>query len=291
MANRKFRMGIPALALIFVMIIAGCDDGDSGSNDPIDVDMTLPAIQDVAPFEGEFVSSEDEAKPMIAASVTALELLSGAGDLIPTDIPVALQSSRSLQTVPLVEPPIIYDNEELADGVYVTGFANGQLTSYFADDDFPLLHKGDRMEVSAREKMAITLDNAEQDSYIFNGKYIFDDDFYSMIQTTSHTSTPELPGLNIVPVVELTLKIYIANSYALSVSKEGKGIKFVMKMNSDLDIEQTIDDISEVNIEDIMSNSIKTTIDIYDNDNVKCFNRTFNNLYDLYEYLGVDLEL
>jgi len=287
MTNKKFWLGMLAMVLAFGVLVIGCDK-DGGVGDPIDVDLSLPAVQSLPEFTGTFVSTETEAQDLIADAVETLADLSGF--LSPSaNVAPSPSMSRSVYSEPFQE---VINRQEIATGVYLTGFVDGYYKESFANDESPYTNRGDYDEVSYRIKMALDFVNAQQDGYTFNGKYTCDENGYQKAVAISHNPYTET----------ITLRQNIASGYSLSVSKGGKGLKFVMSWKGNINLTFNYsfnwngydwygyNPFEGKKIEDIIEN-FSFTVDVYDKDNVKQeeFSKTFTTVQDANEYLGTDI--
>jgi hypothetical protein len=145
---------------------------------------------------------------------------------------------------------------------------------------------GDYTEISLRAKLAANFNNyaPTYSDYSYSGKYTID---YSSYSQMKYTSIP--PNLEML----LTLRTNAANGFAMSVSKSGKGLKFVM--NVETKINATLSS-SLSNIDDLLrdptygDNSYKLTIDVYDNNNVKKdeYCKVFTTYSEVINYFGFD---
>jgi hypothetical protein len=286
MAKKQLWWGVLALALTFGITVVGCDNGskDSGSSDPIKVDLKLPAIQDVAPFTGEFVSTEEEAKDLIGDAVDALGEIADlfGGDDYDKSIRFAPRSmAREVWSDSIDE---IVDHETIAPGVTATGFIKGKYKMSIKNEE--TMSAGDYYEYEHRIKLGIDLAEAKDryNSFTFNGKYIFDEEAY---EKDSIISLNPNKG-------KLTIKWNATNGYALSVSKGGKGLKFVMqekvKINKTIDVTDDNDGWDDL-YNDVFSKdgSYVFTIEVYDNANNKTYSQEFKDPDSVYDYLGTTI--
>ncbi|MDR1315865.1 MAG: hypothetical protein LBK13_03230 [Spirochaetales bacterium] len=273
--------GMLALALAFGLVFTGCpnDSGGGGNDDPIPVNLSLPRIEDVADFTGTFVSSETEADDLVKTASTEIAgILDGVQN---NAYSVSRSISRSTYSEPYEE---IYDHDKtVLQGAEVTGFIQGKDTMSAADDDNPGETVGDYMETSLRIKLAIDFGNITQHNSTIKGKYTFDEDMYYKARLTSVTP----------PKGDLTISYDVSNGYAVSISKNGKGLKFVMTLDGKVNRKTIeIDDVESFGLENIggLFNTYKLTLDIYDNDNVKNedFSKTFNSYAEAAAYLGIN---
>jgi hypothetical protein len=288
MANKKMWMAMLAIALVFGMTVVGCnnDSSEDGDKDPIKVNMSLPNIKDVESFTGTFVDSANDAQDLIQDALDALTEFQMSGE---EDSRLNIRSApRSMSRKTYTEP---YD--EIIDytegGVTAKGFITGYEKMSAKNDNNPGGSVGDYQEISARAKMAVTFNDVQQDSLTYNGKYTYDESIFLQAKVTS--LNPDKGSI--------VFKFNAANGYALSVSKGGKGLKFVMKLNaahkvdrkniSVNDYEDPFDDLIDENNFD----TFKLTIDVYDNNNVKKneFSKTFNNFDDANDYLDLNIGL
>ncbi|MDR2716583.1 MAG: hypothetical protein LBB89_00760 [Treponema sp.] len=282
MTKKKWWLGIPALVLVLGMTVVGCSDGSSGGgdSDPIKVNMSLPNIKDVKNFEGAFVSDETEAKELIKSAIEAMESLDGIS-ISPSVLPASRSMSRSTYTEPYEE---IFKNEKLANGVYLTGFIKGYARMHAANDNGGE-SVGDYMEISAQIKAAIDFDDATQSDFTYNGKYVYDESVYTKAKVTSINPSKG----------NAVFKFTAKDGYALSVSKNGKGLKFVMKLDASLNFNSnmSLDEFDNGDYLDDLDDKfvIKLTIDVYDNNNVKKpeFCKKFDNFEDANDYLDINI--
>jgi hypothetical protein len=288
--KKRFLMGVLAFALIFTMALAGCaeagDDngeenpGEGGvaappGNDPITVDLSVPAVEDLPAFEGAFVASEAEADEILRR-VLDYEIPS-VWDLTWSKYPDVFDSSSG---------EVIFENDTFPEypGAVATGFFQFDFKTNIADefleefyeDDMSSLKIGDYYEEYYYEKLAVKLDSYEVYSMFVTGQssamgYVFD----------------RLDMISDNPILEkYTYKDKGTAKYSLSVSANGKGLKFVMTENSVDDNEGVLNEEGDFFEETYKDNgSFKVTIDIYDNDNVKQYSKVFTDEDDWEEYL------
>jgi len=271
--ERFFLMGMLAIALAFGMAVVGCGDGDSdgGGSDPVNVNLSLPSVQKLDSFSGTFVSDKNEALEMVQESIEALDEFTsiiGSG----SESRSAYRSTgRSVQNEPI---EYIIKNEQIAEGVVANGFMTGNYRTSIKNDNGPIT-VGDYYEMSARIKLAVDFTDIQNDGFTFNGKYVYDEDIYEkMLQKTNSSQ-------------QLTFRLNAANGYALSVSKNGKGLKFVMQLTASINGSWNQSDYSDDDYPDILEKAkIKLTIDVYDNNNKKQHTQVFNDLESASKYLG-----
>jgi hypothetical protein len=286
--KRFFIVGLPAvlralgLVVAASLMLAGCGDdddgGDGGASDPISVDLSLPSIQDVPAFTGTFVVSEEESKDLVIAA------FGGIGGVSPSSSQGSTNNSvQSLSRSVQEENPLeIYDrNTTIIPGAEVTGFIQGRQVQSLADDNNPGESVGDSMETSLRVKLAVDFQNVvTQDNFAIKGKYTVDEDLYMKVQVTSVSPSEG----------DLTMRYAVSDGYAISISKDGKGLKFVMRLQGNLNKnikgdESAFDEFDTGNSFDTYSLSLE----VYDNDNVKndAFSQTFASYGEAAAYLGI----
>jgi len=272
MANKKIWLGMLVLVLTFGMTAIGC--GGGGADDPIKVDLKLPAIQSVPSFEGNFVSNENEAKDLIGDAIDALADLSDlsfSASMV-AQIASPRSISRKVQTEPFQE---VYERKKIADGAYLTGFEDGYWKESVAKENS--FSAGDYMESSMRAKVALEFENYKKAGCTFNGKYFYDEDMFFKEEIVS--LSPEK--------IKATIRLNANNGYSLSVSKNGKGLKFVIELKAK--VNKTLTDADE---EDLFENfydlfdTFNITIDVYDNANVKTYSKSFKTFEDAEDYIG-----
>jgi hypothetical protein len=266
------------MALVFGLVFTACSTGSGGGGDgdPVSVDLSLPNIRDVADFEGDFVSNDTEAKELVQ---TAFEEIGG---IVPTDgMNYSVGSiARSAYSDPFEE---IFDHDTtVLPGAVVTGFVQGNERGSVADDDNPGESVGDYMEMSLRIKLAIDFKNVEQGDCTVKGKYTVDENAYLKGQITSINP----------PKGDLTIRYDVSDGYAISISKGGKGLKFVMKLQGKINKETKGEDASILDNLDIGNSfdTYKLSLEVYDNDNVKneAYSKTFTSYADAIDYLGIE---
>ncbi|MDR1399686.1 MAG: hypothetical protein LBJ41_07180 [Treponema sp.] len=287
MAKKMFLLKMVVMILTFGMVVVGCDTESSSSgssNDPIQVNLNLPAIQEVAAFEGTFVSSETEAGPMVGDAMNAISGVMGGVTSSSSSVMYSLNATtpmsigRSVQEQPFSE---VYDhNTKLFPGGEVTGFVEGYQKMSAANDNNPGGSVGDYQEMSIRAKFQVDIKNVIQSNITLKGKYIFDENVYLKMQITSVSPSKG----------SIAVKMDVTDGYALSVSKGGKGLKFVMNLSSKGD--KTFSDISanNVNLSSYLTQALDTynlTIVIYDNNNDEKWRKTFTTYAEAAAYLGI----
>jgi hypothetical protein len=265
MKKRMFLTGILAMVLVFGLVLVGCDDGASSEEDtdPIAVDLSLPAIKDVPNFSGTFVSSQTEAETMVKDSFVGITgLLSGLTDVSSSSRSV----HKSVQTEPISE---IYDHDRtIVKGAEVTGYIQGNYTWSVADDDKPGQNNGDYQEISIKIKLAIDFDEVSANGFTIYGKYGFNEESYQKAQMQS----PE--------EILVTMRQKLADGHIFSVSKNGKGLKFMIHLTASANYTGSVDD-------DMLDfDNYSFTIDIYDNNNEKKYSKSFDNPTDANAFLG-----
>lgn len=287
--------GILALVLVFGLTVVGCsnDSTGGGDDDPVNVNLSLPAIKNVAAFDGDFVENENEALELIQDAMEALAeftdimsegegaprpSISRSGSKLSISPPPSRSGSRSTVNYPYDEK---IDHYKITDGVVATGFVTGYYKESIKNDyDISV---GDFIEESMRIKLAIDFDDIAQNGYTFDGKYIYDESLFMKGVVTA-----------VSPAVKekLTMRLNAKNGYALSVSKGGKGLKFIMSLTASFD--ETWTSTTEDMLDDgdlLDSLKIKLTIDIYDNSNTKQHSKIFTDLESASAYLGDSISL
>jgi len=285
MRQKSIFFVVLACLLAFGLTAIGCSSGSGGGGgDLIKVDLSLPPIQEVASFAGKFVATEKEAQTLISDALDALDNLGGLpGDSKSINYSMSLKSSsmsRSAYNEPYEE---IFDNQRIAQGAFVTGFVKGYEKGYAKDDNNPGGTVGDYEEISMKVKAAVTFTNATGSGYkgcTFNGKYTYDENMYLKAQVTS--LNPDKGKVN--------LDFNAANGYALSVSKDGKGLKFVMKLQAKAKLknQEVLADDFDIDTFDVF----KLTIEVYNNNTATpTYSQTFNNFEDANKYLDLNIGL
>jgi hypothetical protein len=274
MVKRRVFMGMFCLALAFGFLAAACDNGnDNSPADPILVDLSLPLVRDIAPFAGTFVSGENEAKELVAFALEEISALPKPASLIGAvrAVPGTARSavSDSYET--------IYDhNESVFPGAETTGFIQGKNTSFAADDKNYNRTVGDYYEMSTRIKMEVDFKDTIKHGIDIKGKYTVNNTRYSKMQVASLNP----PGMTFV------IKLGVAEAYALSVSKNGKGLKFITTIEAGAD--ETFDLTEETGTGESSDwyDPYNFSIKIYDNGDVLKYEKIFNSPEDVEEYLG-----
>lgn len=281
--KRKGFSSLPVIVLALGLAFAGCDNGTTdngggGENDPISVDLSLPRIEEVGAFSGTFVSSESDAKSLVATAFTEIEEISGISSSVNNTRSLSRSISRSVHTEPYEE---IYDHDtSILSGAEVTGFIQAKETMSAADDDRPGETVGDYMEASMKGKLAIVFTGATQKGSSIKGKYGIDESLYYKLQVTA-----------INPVKgDLTISSNASDGYAVSISKGGKGLKFVMSIENKINNKTINVDSFDVNDIGELFDTYRLTLDIYDNNNVKQdqYSKTFTSYAAAAEYLGIN---
>jgi hypothetical protein len=270
-------LGMLVMTLAFGLSFTACSTGSGGSDgDPVSVDLSLPRIEDVPSFTGNFVSNETDAQDLVQAAFEEI------GGIVPTDgMNYSVGSiARSAYSEPFEE---IFDHDtKVLPGAVVTGFVQGNERGSVADDDNPGESVGDYMEMSLRIKLAIDFKNVEQDNCTVKGKYALDENAYLKAQITSINP----------PKGDLTIRYDVSDGYAISISKGGKGLKFVMKLQGKINKETKGEDASILDDLDIGNSfdTYKFSLDVYDNDNVKKdeYSKNFTSYEEAAAYLGIN---
>jgi len=239
--ERFFLVGMLAIALVFGLTVASCggDDGDS-------VDKSLPAIESVDNFTGAFVENKTEGLNLVAEAIQELGSLSPDGGILPSIMGESedLGGRSAVRNMSREAFNEAFNNENLGNGITATGSIKGY------DND---------TELSLLLKLVLNFNNTQSSPYTFNGRYYLDEDFYMKEQST-----------------KITMKINADNGYAISVSKGGKGLKFVVKLTVKYNV--TID---YANLSSTGGNpTYKVTIDVYDNTNARQYGEVFTDPSD-----------
>jgi hypothetical protein len=292
MSRKKICLGILAFVLVFGMMVNGCSNG---SSDPVKVDMGLPNIAAVASFEGTFVADKQEQEELIQDALVAMAEIQGVGSIgdaivpgLPNFARLASRSiSRSVQSQPLDQ---VIDFTSDDEKIKAYGFISGYQKVSLKNDDAPFESAGDSAEMSIKTKMAIDFDNVsttayDNSIYKFDGKYTYDNNIYLLGKLVS--LNPESASVK--------LNVSASNGYALSVSKGGKGLKFVMKMTASVNVNKTLslsmdDAEDEEFLDDILGDilegiKLKITIDVYDNDNVRQQSIEYTDFFEASDFL------
>jgi hypothetical protein len=264
--------GLPAVLL--ALVLTACPTGsDNGSDEPVSVDLSLPPIQEVAAFSGTFVSSETEAKDLVKTAFEEIANISDTSSLQSSSVSSVSQSiSRSVYSEPYEQ---IFDHDTtVLPGAEVTGFVEGRQTISAADDNNPGGTVGDYMEMSLRAKLAIDFNDVTQNHATIKGRYSDDENMYSkMVRTATNIS--------------ITISFDASAGYAISISKGGKGLKFVMQTQGKINRKTIQGDESTLDDTSGLFDIYKLSLDIYDNDNVKQYSKTFTSYADVADYLGL----
>jgi hypothetical protein len=279
--------GLPAVLL--ALVLTACSTGSEKEEDPVLVDLTLPPIQGVANFSGNFVSSEAEAQTLVQTAFAAIENMLDTPSFQSSSVSSVSQSvSRSVHREPPYEKIFDHDETVLPDAE-VTGFVQGRQTASVADDNNPGGTVGDSMEGSGRAKLAIDFDNIVRQRTIFiNGEYSVDENmYYKMMLTAANTGN-------------ITISYNVSAQYALSISdisggpiSPGRGLKLVMKIQGRINKTIQGDESALDNLDNMDMGSLFDTymlsLDIYDKDNVKkdAYSYTFTSYATAAAYLGL----
>ena len=293
MAKKMFLLEMVVMILTFGMVVVSCEEPDTGSSDPIEVNLNLPAIQEVAAFSGTFVSTETEAGQIVGDAMEAISGVMGgvtsssssgtsssssgtsssSSGMYSLNAITPMSIGRSVQNQPFSE---VYNHDTtLFTGGEVTGFVEGYQKMSATNDNNPGGSVGDYQEMSIRAKFQVDFENVTRSSIAIKGKYIFDESVYLKAQVTSVSPSKG----------SVAIKMDVTDGYALSVSKGGKGLKFVMNLRTKGD--KTFTDVDDdYDLEQALE-TYNLTIDIYDNDNVKKWSKTFTSYAEAAAYLGV----
>ncbi|MDR1301221.1 MAG: hypothetical protein LBK43_01970 [Treponema sp.] len=279
MKKNVFFMGMLVMVLVFGLVFITCStdsDDDDDNGDPISVDLSLPRIEDVPSFSGTFVSNETDAKNLVQA---AFEEIGGISP-VQSEMNSVRSISRSVYSEPYEE---IFDHDTtVLSGAEVTGFVQGKETMSAADDENAGESVGDYMEMSMRIKLAVDFQDITKNDSIIKGKYSVDEDMYLKAQIT--TINP--------PKGDLTISCDVSDGYAISISKNNKGLKFVMRLQGKVDKKMTGQSTSILDNLDIgnLFETYKLSLDVYDNANVKQekYSKTFTSYAEAATYLGIN---
>jgi hypothetical protein len=278
--DKKVWLEILALTLILGMTLAGCGGDGGGDGDPVTVDTSLPAIQSVANFTGAFASTEADQKDLVKeafeviADLGLLRIYDPGGSMENRKL-VSPNRSRAVQRAVETWGPDGEILNKVMPGAVVTGFYRESGKYYEAKEYESTV--GDYDEYSFRIKLSVDFDGFERNSATINGKYVFDGTSYEKYQIIALNPDKE----------KFTENLDINNSYALSISKGGKGIKFVMKETVKININnlEYIYGQTDPNYDDYTT--YKLILDVYNNDGTKSLSKTFDSAEDASEYLGV----
>ncbi|MDR1410978.1 MAG: hypothetical protein LBI91_02090 [Spirochaetaceae bacterium] len=277
MKKNIFFTGMPVMALVFALVFTGCPtDSGGGESDPISVNLSLPPIQDVEAFTGTFVSDETEAKDLVGTAFTEIAGISDISSLQNSVYSVSRSISRSVYSEPYEE---IFDHDTtLLQGAEVTGFVQGETTASAADDNNPGSTVGDYQEVSLKAKLAIVFKDVTRNGSTIKGKYGIDESMYYKLRLTS--INPQKG--------EIAISSSATDGYAVSISKGGKGLKFVMEMQGKVN-NKTIPVDGSFDPDDIgdLFDTYNLSLKIYDNDNEEQYSQTFTSYAAAAAYLGI----
>ena len=295
-----------AVLLTFGFLVSCGDSGGGGGGEPVSVNKSLPSVQSLDNFSGNFVASDADAGEMIGDVLYALEYFDFDDVMYSISPAVNLNSrfsspamnartaSRSAaRASDSYSDYVTFKNEKIANGVYATGYMQWSFkysvknaTKYDNPEAIWEIIEtnpsiGDYFQDSEKIKFALTFDKANQGGVIFtDGKYVLDADYFYKEQAVS-----------INPLrANLTGRASVSNGYAFSVSKSGKGMKFVMKLEGKATLSaknvlySEIDDAYDSTEVDFL-----LTIDVYDNTNEKKYSKSFTDPDEAYNYLGFDL--
>jgi hypothetical protein len=270
---RRVFYTVSAVLALSLMVLSCNLNSDGAGNDPIKVDQSLPAVTEVPNFEGTFVTSQAAAETLISDSMEEIvSFMSNMTDygafssLSYQDDPATLRSAaRAVTSESVLE---IYDHDTtIFPGTELTGFVEGTVKSSYANEND--LTAGDYLELSLKAKFAIDFDNIDRHGYHFNGKYAVDEDIYEKMLFTK---------VDPITVMQMTMKIDLSSGYAMSVSKGGKGLKFVTSATIKGETVLATDGSESSGGFD----TYKLTIDVYDNDNTKQYSITVDGYNSKY---------
>lgn len=302
---KKKSIFIPGvLAILLVFGLLSCDNG--GDKDPVKVDMKLPSVSSLANFTGTFVANEEEAMELVVEVIDEVDLIGylmgdDMGDDWEDDDPFesitfSRNFARTARAIYSDSNSKEFKNEKITDGIYATGFyeqsykiSAKNAASNDEDDVWDAHYENpavdDYMEWSMKVKYALTVDNAKQGDIAYHGgKMTADGNRYDKDQIAS-----------LEPMkYNYTRKEDASQGIALSISKDGKGLKFVMKLSRK--VNSSVKDVAEDDYDFWKTYwetyeekvTISVTIDVYDNDNAKKFSKTIKNYKEYMEFLYGD---
>jgi hypothetical protein len=239
------------------------ENGDNSLTEPdISVDLALPTIQNVPDFEGIFASSEAAAHGLV---VRAHWIIFDAQESLIDDDDYQESVSGNVRNSWLEK--IFDQNTTILSEAKVTGF----LQKKYATSGGNPTKVGDWAESSMRTKLAIDFNDFVSSYYgTISGKFTLDENGYvKQVVTAINPTNGKGP-----------YSYDATEGYAVSISKNGKGLKFVMK------IEEKIPRQTYVSGDDLVNTSYTFVLDIYDNDNVKNeeYSKTFASSEEVKDY-------
>jgi hypothetical protein len=290
--NKMVLAGVLSVLMVFALL--SCSNSGGGTptpppgEKPVEVNMTLPKIDNVAEFPGRDVSTDtdDEVKELLLSIFDTImdngeDFSQSFSRISSYKVQPVLQSiARSVQKESILEN---IKNEEIIENVFATGFVQGNITASAKDDDDFLGANGDYLEGVLKSKLAVDFKETTLEDLFMAGKATFDGDVNFKFQTTG------------IDTAKVTGSLMFDNNYVLSVSNNGIGMKLEMiikmsKKNVSLDI--NFEDFEALigKIEDLLNNSFTITFNVYNKagqkQNPLC--RTFKSVDDIFKYLGIE---
>ena len=269
-----------AVLLSFGLLATGCDTGGGGGeSDPVAVDLTLPAISSVSSFSGNFVNDESEAA---ALAGEAIQTIMAWSDGLTDEDEGSFNISSALPNIARTVYSDSYvdkiENEEIAAGVTADGYVQMSYKVSMKNENYFSI--GDYNDVSMKIKLVFNFDNAVQNNVVFHdGKFTLSSGIYMKEQITS------------VEPYKATYnnKINVSEGFAMSVSKDGKGIKFVIKMSGKLDfsLKNATEDEYDAQFDMTDFSGFLFNVDIYDNTNLLRWHKTFTDEDAMGAYFGI----
>ena len=270
---------ILTVMLSFGLLITGCDTGSGGESDPVAVDLSLPAISSLSSFSGDFADNELEAAALAGEAIQTIMAWSDnltdedeGGFSISSALPKIARAVYSDSYVDKIE------NEEIAAGVRANGYVQMSYKVSMKNEDYFTI--GDYNDVSMKIKLVFNFDNAVQNNVTFHdGKFTLSSGIYMKEQITS------------VEPYKATYnnKINVSEGFAMSVSKGGKGLKFVIRMSGKLDfsLKNATEEEYDAAFDKTDFSGFLFSVDIYDKDNILHWHKTFTDEDAMGAYFGI----
>jgi hypothetical protein len=252
--------------VVLSLVLTGCDQSNGTvSPDPVDVDLSLPAVSALPDFEGDFPATEADAFRLFkdAFGLVGQKQESMAPPDFTDLTPGA--SYRAVQTENINK--IFRGDTTILPGASVTGFVLGTVTSSIAQEGSPT--QGDYVATSLRSKMAVDFNNVTGGSLTVKGKYMVTE---NVNLRTEWTQVSPIPSMTYSGTVNAD------GGYAFSISNSGtkKGLKAVVTLQIrgintivlglDMDLSALINPFTKFEV----------VVELYDNSNVRKHRKTYD---------------
>jgi hypothetical protein len=295
--SRRWFLLLFGAAAVFCLVMGSCKTEDSGPPpDPVEVDLTPPAVSELPSFEGDLPPNQEAALELAGSAMGLIvEKLSPLlGSFMGSSDAGSLNFSRAVELASFGPEMIWEDEADLIPDAVVTGFIEGRVTAsdYFDPEkdedpsgfDIPPA-AGDYLAVEGiRSKIAVIFDDIENAAVAVKGG-----SFTGSVSADGRLEVGNInPNTGSLPVsIHGNLDVdggFAMTVFDLSSSQALKAVatlKAAVRINENMDMGQDSEALLENNI-DSWFHTFECTLIIYDNDGTEKYRLpyTLDNIRD-----------